>query len=359
MGSPQTTEEPRVWVLLGGGAGGNGQMLALAEALGWPFETRQLHHNLIQWLPTQFLGATRASVDRRRSDPLEPPWPDLVIAASRRSAPVARWIRRQSGGRTRLVHLLHTMMSLDHFDLVVSMPQYHLPERSNVMHVAGALNRIAPERLEAAATAWKERFSHLPRPWIAVVVGGDSSSYRLDPDTAARLGREASALARDRGGSLLVSTTPRTPADSAEALFGAIDVPVFEYRWRPDDPDNPYLGFLSLADHFVVTVDSASLPMEACATGKPVQVFHWERRARVSSAGPLAHLRAPLVYWGVLKPRRDFDAYHRELEKRGWVTRVGDSPPSGVQRPPDDLEQVVDRVRRLLSREAPAGVDPL
>ncbi len=359
MGSPKTSEEPRVWVLLGRGTGGNGQMLALAEALGWPFETRQLHHNPIQWIPNLLLGATRASVDARRSDPLEPPWPDLVIAASRRAAPVARWIRRQSGGRTRLVHLLHTMAPLDHFDLVVTMPQYCLPQRSNVMHVAGALNRIAPERLASAAIAWKQRLRHLPRPWIAVVVGGDSSSYRFDPDTAARLGREASALAREKGGSLLVSTTPRTPADSAEALFGALDVPVYEYRWRPDDPDNPYLGFLALADHFVVTVDSASLPMEACATGKPVQVFHWERRAGVSSTGPLAKLPARLVYWGLLKPRRDFDAYQRALEERGWVTRLGDSPPPGAQRPPDDLEQVVDRIRRLASGEVPARVDPL
>jgi mitochondrial fission protein ELM1 len=340
---------PLVWVLLGKGTGGNGQMLSLAEALGWPYETRRLVHNPLHVVPNLLLGASRVSVDRRRSDPLEPPWPDLVIAASRRSAPVARWIRRRSGGRTRLVHLLHAQAPLAHFDLVVTMPQYRLPERPNVMHVTGALNRIDPAQRAEAARAWQERLAHLPRPWVALVVGGDSSAYRFDPETAARLGREASELARKLGGSLLVSTTPRTPAASTDELVAAIDCPAYVYRWRPDDPENPYVAFLALADHFVVTVDSASLPMEACATGKPVQVFEWPRRDGAPSVPQREW--GWLYEWGIVKPPRDFDAYHRALRRRGLATRLGERArvPSG---PPDDLERVADRVRALLRDDA-------
>jgi mitochondrial fission protein ELM1 len=50
------------------------------------------------------------------------------------------------------------------------------------------------------------------------------------------------------------------------------------YRWRADDPDNPS-ALLALADRFIVTADSASLLAEACATGKPVQLFEWPVRA--------------------------------------------------------------------------------
>ena len=50
-------------------------------------------------------------------------------------------------------------------------------------------------------------------------------------------------------------------------------VPHRLYRWRPDDPDNPYLGFLALADRIIVTSDSMSMLVEATATGKPVFVF--------------------------------------------------------------------------------------
>ena len=140
--------QPQVWVLLGRAAGGNGQLLALARALGWPFQTRRLVHGPLQRLPNPLLDVSLLGLDRRRSDPLEPPWPDLVLAAGRRSAPVSQWIRARSKGRARLVHLLHAQAPLERFDLVVTLPQYRLPRRENVLELVGALNRPGPAELE-------------------------------------------------------------------------------------------------------------------------------------------------------------------------------------------------------------------
>ncbi|MGB5543468.1 MAG: mitochondrial fission ELM1 family protein [Gammaproteobacteria bacterium] len=345
---------PVVWVLLGKGKGGNVQMVNLAESLGWPFETRQLVHNALNRIPNLLLGATTISVDKRRSDPLAPPWPDLVIAASRRSAPVARWIRKQSGGRTKLIHLFHVQAPLRHFDLIITLPQYRLPERVNVLHLTSALNRVSRDKLSTAAERWQAKFDTLPRPHIALIVGGNSSSYLLDDETARRLGREASAAASEAGGSLLISTTPRTPASAAEALFTAVDAPAFRYRWAPDDPDNPYFAFLALADRFIVTVDSASVPVEACDTGKPVALFEWPRRhppghwRRLLRRAPLRQVQAAMIYLGLFKPARDFDAYHRLLQQRGLVSRLG-GPEATVRRPLEDgLALAVQRIRELI-----------
>ncbi len=352
---------PRVWVLLGKGTGGNGQMKSLAEALAWPLECKRLTHNALNLLPNLLLGASTVSVDRRHSDPLAPPWPDLVIGASRRSAPVALWIKRQSGGRTRLVHLLHTQAPLERFDLVVTLPQYRLPERPNVLHNAGPLNRIDPQRIREAGERWGPRFAQLSRPFTALLVGGDSSSYQFDANTAARLGREASTRATP--GSLLLSTSPRTSAAATDALFAAVEAPAHLYRWRRDDPDNPYLGLLALADRFIVTVDSASLAIEACATGKPVEVFEWARRdgaslqARPPAAalGPgrrlQAHAMDRLIYCGLVKPARDFDAFHRTLRERGLTSRLGEPAPARPRRALEDLERTVARVRQLFADE--------
>jgi hypothetical protein len=257
------------------------------------------------------------------------------------------------------------MSPLRHFDLIVTLPQYRLPVRPNVLHLSGALNRIPPQEIAAAGRRLEVELKELPRPWIAVIVGGNSSSYSFDPETAARLGREASALARDQGGSLLVSTTPRTPADSANALFAAIDVPCYGYRFAPDDDLNPYRGYLALADRFVVTVDSASLPMEACATGKPVQVFEWPRKAPrgLVGLGPKRsvwqgrgwqeRLYEAGIAAGLVKPARDFDAYHRVLRERGLTTRLGE-PARPSAAPPDDLATTVERIRALFPEVEPA-----
>jgi mitochondrial fission protein ELM1 len=364
---------PTVWVLLGRGIGGNGQMRSLAQALGWPHEAKHLVFNRLSYCPNVLLGAAAITLDRRRSSPLRPPWPDLVIGGSRRSAPVARWIKKQSGGATRLVHLMHTQAPLAHFDLVITTPQYRLPQRNNVLHNVGPLNHVDPARLAAAAASGAARFAGLTRPYTALLVGGNSSSYLLDPGTAARLGREASAQVRASGGSLLVTTSARTPAAAAAALLDAVDCPAYKYRWQADDVDNPYYAVLALADRFIVTADSASLLAEACATDKPVELFDWPLRAdayrgpkgllrrwgearychdTTGAARPTDLLYDRLVYLGLIKPARDFAAYHRALRLRGLVSGPGEPTHVPVRQPLDDLSRAVDRIRRLFNDRA-------
>jgi mitochondrial fission protein ELM1 len=360
---------PTVWVLLGTGTGGNAQMISLAEALAWPYETKHLIYSRASHCPNLLLGASALGIDRRRSTAFAPPWPDLVIAGSRRSAPVARWIKHQSGGRTRLVHLMHTQAPLERFDLIITTPQYRLPVRANVLHNTAPLTNVDPQRVAAAAAHWTARCAHLARPYTALLVGGNSSSYVLDAPTAERLGRTTSAQVRRSGGALLVTTSARTAADACDALLAAIDCPAFVHRWRPNDPENPYLAWLGLADRFVVTADSASLLADACTTGQPVEVFDWpvradarrglkglvrrwgearDRRRQLTAdpANAADRLYDRLVYLGLIKPARDFAAYHRALQARGLVSGP-DSPSAPPRRALDDLQRTVERIRQL------------
>jgi uncharacterized protein len=342
----------RIWVLLGESAGDNAQLLRLAEALGWPFEAKRIRYNRLSRCPNLLLGASTLTVDTQCSDPLAPPWPDLVIGAARRAAPLALWIKKQSGGRSRLVHLLYVQAPLHYFDLVVTTPQYRLPERSNVLHNLLPLNAPQPEILESSRAQWRPRLEHLPRPWIAVLVGGNSSSYRLDAFTAKQLGQFASRRARETGGSLLISTSPRTPPTAADALLAAVQGPAYIYRWQPANTDeNPYLAYLALADRFIVTADSASMLAEACSTGRPVELFDWTPRRQ-----PMRPLRAlpgsqrlqeALIHWGIIKPKRDFQALHRELMKHGLLCSSGRER-SRQHAKPDDLARTVTRIRALM-----------
>ena len=347
----------RVWALLGDRAGDNAQVLRLAEALDWPFEAKRIRYNRLNRCPNLLLGASKLTVDTRRSDSLAPPWPDLVIGASRCAAPLARWIKKQSGGRSRLVHLLHTQAPLHHFDLVVTTAQYLLPERSNVLHNLLPLNAAAPEVLASAGAQWRERLEHLPRPWIAVLVGGTTSSYRLDASRARQLGQFTSRRARETGGSLLISSSPRTPPDAADALLAAVQGPAYVYRWQPTNKDaNPYLAYLALADRFIVTADSVSMLAEACSTGRPVELFGStpprKQPKRLLGAFPRSQrLKKALTGWGIVKPRRDFSALHRELMRRGLLCFPGQeqSVPSAK---PDDLARAVTRIRQLMDEGA-------
>ena len=351
---------PRVWVVTGYRAGERAQILALAEALGWPFEVKELDYRPSAARISLFRGSTLRGFRLDRSSPLTPPWPDLVITAGMRNEPACRWIRAQAAGRTRLVHIGRPWARLEQFDLVITTPQYRLPGRDNVLHNTLTLHRVTAARLEAEARRWEPRLAALPRPRIAVIAGGDSGPTIFGRKAAARLARQAGALARERGGSLLVTTSARTAPAAVEALAAGIEAPAHFYRWRRDDDDNPYYGYLALADAIIVTADSISMLTEACATGKPVYMFDADHPVTIpgSAADRERDFRLSgllyrgLMRWGPKRLSRDLALVHRRLLEGGHAVWLGETFPERVPPPLRDLERALARVRALFAGQA-------
>jgi len=357
---------PRVWLLMGHRAGDNTQVQALGEALGWPFDIKRFVYKSYERILNLPFMATLAGVVAEESSVLTPPWPDLVLTAGRRNEPIARWIKEQSGGRTQLVHVGRPWAALSRWDLVVTTPQYRLPHGSTVLHNEAPLHRVTRERLAAAALEWGPRVAHLPRPYVTVLAGGPSGPYPFDPKSGAKLARQASELAAKRNGSLLVTTSARTPAATIEALFAAVTVPSMLYRWRRDDDENPFFGFLALADAIVVTADSVSMMTEACATGRPVY-FYDTGEGKTSMREPPAPPSTPDTIWRQLSPAylkafvyrqtmklgptrltRDIRIVQRRLVESGRAAWLGAGEPAPDAPPLVDVERAAERVRALL-----------
>ena len=350
--------EPNVWCLLGRKAGDNTQVRALAEALGWSFTEKHICAHAWELLPHLLLRVTLAGIDRGASSQLAAPWPDLVISAGRRNEPVARWIKRQSGGRTRLVHIGRPWAALRHWDMIVTTPQYFLPAQANVRHNRLPLQRVDRDARRAEGERWRELLVHLPRPWIAVLVGGDSGKFVLTRDKGERLGSLARRLADSGGGSLLVTGSPRTPDAVMDALESTLAAPYYLYRWG-DGGDNPYQGLLALADAFVVTGESMSMLAEAAATGKPLYIFDmgdsgpWWRYRHGFRHKPLSHHLAMVL--GPERMRRDVGRIQDALVAAGnasWLSedsRLKLSAREGAERlARDELKASAAAVRRLL-----------
>ncbi len=363
-----TGQPPRVWAVLCYRAGENAQILALAEALGWPFEIKRLAYRKYQFWTSLLRRTGLGDIDLSASSPLTPPWPDLVISAAFRNEPVIRWIQRQAGDKqVRYVHVGRPWARPAHFDLVIAVPEYRLAEHPQVLQNHFSLFSVAQERFTEKAARWAPRLAQLPRPWIGVFIGGYSGPYTFDHLRAERLGRAASALARESGGALLVSTSFRTAPAPIATLTAAIDVPAQIYRWRPNDPDNPYFAYLALADAFIVTCDSATMLAEACATRKPVYIFDLglggipsRTGAPGESRGPrlyrwwrnwnLSHLQA-FIYWLLLhippqRMTRDIRLVHDYLLASGRAVWLGQPFPPGPPPPPlADTQRAVARIR--------------
>lgn len=366
-------DPPKVWLMMGHRAGDNSQVLALAEALGWPYEIRRFVYRPYELLVNLTHGPTLRGMVPEKSSTLEPPWPDLVVSAGRRNEPICRWVQAQAKPEkhVRLVHLGRPWADFDRWDLVVTTPQYRLRDHPVIQQNKTPLHRVKPERLEADAAAWAPRLSHLPPPYIAVVIGGNSGPYSYDVAAAARLGREATALARRFGASLLITTSARTRPETLEPLEQNLGVPHLLYRWRPQDPENPYFAFLGLAERIVVTADSVSMATEACATGKAVYLFDlgegWRSMRREKQRGRFVFwngkdrfdFRAFVYLLGMrLGPKRitrDIRIIHDYLTASGRAAWLGAGDPPPNPPPLEDISRAVGRVRALFPERLRQG----
>ena len=356
-----STDGPLVWGLLGRKAGDNQQVRQLVEALGCRHAFKQLAFNQLSLVPNILLPAGRITLTQA-TDELSPPWPDLVIAAGRRSVPAARWIKRRTAGRACLVQLGRPQAPLGQFDLIVTTPQYGLPARDNVLRNILPFQR-APAVPEQALAAWRESFSPLPRPLIAFLVGGSAWPYKLDAATAKDIGIRASKAARTSGGTLLVSTSPRTGASATEVLKAALTPPDILNDWRDPKPGF-YQSSLHLADRLIVTGESVSMMAEAIRAARSVEIYELPRRtdpATRLTRWAESPVFAGTAHLGFGLPLRNAGKVQEALIDHGVAAPFGAAPPdkNAAAIAQDEMKTTVEQTRALLGIEltsAPANL---
>jgi len=354
--------EPRIWLLIGDKPGDNAQVKKVADALALPCDTKQLFPK-----PQYVLGKPRYRVslshlDMERSAALAAPWPDLIITIGRRPSMAALWVKQQHPA-TKIVLLGRPRRWVERFDLVITLPQYQLPQLPNIMRLSLPLMRSDPQAVAAASARWKERLDTLPKPLTAVLVGGATRPFRFDARVAHKLIEQCKALHAEQGGTLYFSTSRRTSPEIATTLKTQLPENAQLYVWQPDAADNPYLALLGLADRFVVTGDSISMLIEVADQGRPLAIFDlpqdlrgrvWQGIMRRLHTAPgqgrwlLPALGRILYRTGIAGYARDLTRVHRTLIEDGSATHLGTPLRLPAHALPDELTKVQNRIMALL-----------
>ena len=242
-------------------AGMRSQTLGLAEAAGLqPRNISLLPRLPWWWMPGRYWPSPLRAV--RITTPPEP----LALGCGGKAAPVLAALKRR-GKLT--VQIQHPRMDLRHFDQVV-VTRHDGVTGPNVIVTRTALHRVTPARLAAARLEWAERFAHLPRPLVAVLVGGSNGRFRLEEPEGTALAAQLAAMMRADGAGVAVTPSRRTAPLVVDALRTALE-PLGGLVWDGQG-DNPYFGMLACADAIVVTADSVSMVSEAVATAAPVLI---------------------------------------------------------------------------------------
>ena len=325
------------WIATNGAAGNVRQAQALARAMQTEPETLCTGLRMPwRWLAPRLTAGLRfggAPQLRRR---LHAPWPALVIGCGRDAAALTRWLRQASDGKTFTVQILDPRIDPKHFDLVVA-PRHDALAGANVIQTIGALNAVDEDWL-AAGCARFPLLAQLPQPRMAVLIGGPRRGLDMsDAWFETFLARINSFAARD-GGSLLVSTSRRTPQSWQRISRERLRATCVHFWNGAADGENPYQGYLAAADRIAVTPDSVNMLSEACATGKPVFTLLPE-----SARGKLTGL-------------------HAELRAQGWLHALDANVDfSTLQQPPPlrELAAVASKVWHVLESTRPDVVAAL
>jgi mitochondrial fission protein ELM1 len=262
-------DSTQTWTLTDGHAGNRRQAEALAIALGCGPVTDWLLRPRSPWsmaAPRRLPGA-RNAFGPVFAGALEQP-PSLAIGCGRQAALATRLLHGRGG---KVVQILDPRIDTKYWDLVVA-PGHDRLHGDNVIPLLGSLNPVDDAWLLQARSAFAA-FAELPQPRTAVLLGGCSAHARFDAAAFEALASGVDAsLARD-GGSVLATTSRRTPADVVAALRQRyIATPGLVWCGEADGR-NPYAGVLAWADRIVCSPDSVNMVSEACATRASVFVF--------------------------------------------------------------------------------------
>ena len=260
---------PQLWTLSDGHAGNVRQAAALAAALqwgeaqDWTLRTRAPW----RWLAPRHMPGADHAFGSGFAAALRTP-PALAIGCGRQAALATRLLR-QAGARS--VQILDPRIDPVHWDLVIA-PEHDGLRGANVITLLGSLHPVDDAWL-ARARADFAHFAALPAPRTVLLLGGPSMHAAFGVEEFERLAALLDRALEREGGSVLATTSRRTPADVRAALRARYaHVPGLCWCGEQDGT-NPYPGLLAWADRIVCSADSVNMMSEACATTAPVYVF--------------------------------------------------------------------------------------
>lgn len=326
-------EDSPVWLLLGKRTGDNNQLLRLAREIGLPFRTLELRYTGLYRIPPPLLGASLATLVADSRAQIGPPWPRLVLGIGNRSVPVARAIRKLSGGGAKLVRLGNPRLDPAQFDLVITTPQYNVRDALNVIRLPVGIStapKLDPNREEA------EWLAKLPRPHHLLLIGGDTFMWTLRPETLADAASTLKRKCETGGGSVIAVSSSRSSKAALDSVATAFRGSEHGLVWG-GFPRYPVL--LADADEVHVSADSVAMISDAVATGKPLGLVLPAKTVSGRLFYRLSRLGVPI-------PVRDVRRFWTSVQAQGLAGTV-DRPIAG-RLVADPLAIAVSAVRALL-----------
>ncbi len=309
--------EPMVWAVSDGRAGNARQAEALAHAIGGQVNPLRIEPRAPwRWVSPHHLPGSDHHLRTLFGSKLDEARPDLIVGCGRQASWMLRGLKRQ-WPTTFTVQILDPRACRNDFDVIVC-PEHDGLSGPNVLVSVTAMHEIDDPWLADARCRFPELLA-LPRPICAVLVGGESPMLPLDEASLKHLFARIDHLPHQAFGTVLLTTSRRTPSSATTIIRRLLEGRRHVF-WQPGNAgENPYPGFLAVADRLVVTPDSVNMLSEAVAVGVPVYTL----------------IERP--------PTGKLAAFHQAMTARGLVHQLGQA---AWPRPPlRETANIASRIR--------------
>ena len=247
------------WILSSGLIGCENQCLGVIERLGIETEIKKIKPSMAVSLfapyGTPFLNPQ-----------VREPWPDLVIAAGRKTIPYLKYIRKASKKECKTIYLQDPRIDSKEFDIVWA-PEHDSIEGSNIIKTITSPNRVTNELLNYHHDEWLDKLSKLKGPFIGFLIGGKSKAYNFNDAECEKI-IQALNFVISNGYTPLITLSRRSPKKLSNRIKNLlINEKNLFYDGRGD---NPYFAILKASEIIITTPDSANMISEAINVPKPV-----------------------------------------------------------------------------------------
>lgn len=249
--------------------GNRNQIFALLNELNLPYKILDIKYNLLANLPNFILQIFGGYIHIMDFDITNiKTKPSLILSCGRRTFPLSSKLKYLFSDATFFVHLMYPKLSFNIKKCNLIFTPFHDNLRTKD-HVIETLGSPAPLNIIK-----NKKNPYKTKPVILILIGGNHGRYKLKSNAISYMIMKT--LKKIREGSVLISTSRRTPNDIIELIdnweggkkfFKSIFHP------KKSKGKNPLAEMISYADEFAVTGDSVSMISQLCQYKKPVRIY--------------------------------------------------------------------------------------
>ncbi|MBO0742553.1 MAG: mitochondrial fission ELM1 family protein, partial [Hyphomicrobiaceae bacterium] len=207
----EATAGRRGWIISDGKTGNDVQARGVFDALRLDYEIKHVFPTgiwqaLSPWGPVD--PAERFGAPKSR---FCPPWPDFAMSIGRLTTPYIRRLKQLAGWATYTVILQDPRVAAKTADLFW-VPEHDMRRGPNVITTLTAPHSFTRERLRELRGHVPPDIAALPKPRVAVLLGGPNGYFIYTKPVLARLAAALGTLSA-QGAGLMVTPSRRTPPE--------------------------------------------------------------------------------------------------------------------------------------------------